>query len=176
MPRWRTWQATPSERARDLDLLAQQLRRLADYAGDNGVTLCIEPLNRFETSFLNLAEQGVELIDRVNHPACQLMLDTFHMNIEEKALGRSHPSGRAAPEALSCLRKRPWDARLRPYPLQAVAEALHTIHYNGPVVIESFTDKVKTIARAAAIWRPLAPSQDALAKDGLSFLKTLLTD
>jgi D-psicose/D-tagatose/L-ribulose 3-epimerase len=53
---------------------------------------------------------------------------------------------------------------------------LHAIHYDGPLVIESFTDKVKTIARAAAIWRPLAPSQDTLAQEGLSFLKSLLTD
>jgi D-psicose/D-tagatose/L-ribulose 3-epimerase len=56
-----------------------------------------------------------------------------------------------------------------------VAAALRDIDYDGPVVIESFTDQVETIARAAAIWRPLAPSQDALAQDGLEFLRQLLT-
>jgi D-psicose/D-tagatose/L-ribulose 3-epimerase len=55
-----------------------------------------------------------------------------------------------------------------------VAQALSDIHYQGPVVIESFTTKVKSIARAAAIWRALAPSQDALAQDGLQFLRRLL--
>jgi D-psicose/D-tagatose/L-ribulose 3-epimerase len=55
-----------------------------------------------------------------------------------------------------------------------VAQALRDIQYDGPIVIESFTDKVTTIARAAAIWRPLASSQDALAGDGLAFLKKLI--
>ena len=48
-----------------------------------------------------------------------------------------------------------------------VAAGLKDIGYDGPVVIESFTAKVKSIARAAAIWRSLAPTQDDLARDGL---------
>jgi D-psicose/D-tagatose/L-ribulose 3-epimerase len=55
-----------------------------------------------------------------------------------------------------------------------VAQALKDIHYDGAVVIESFTPKVKSIARAAAIWRPLAASPDALAADGVKFLRELL--
>ncbi|RME82625.1 MAG: sugar phosphate isomerase/epimerase, partial [Caldilineae bacterium] len=76
----RTWQMTDEERARDTDLLVENLKALADYAADHGVVLCVEPLNRFETSFLNLAEQAIEVVDRVDSPACQIMLDTFHMN------------------------------------------------------------------------------------------------
>ncbi len=52
-----------------------------------------------------------------------------------------------------------------------VAAALHDIDYDGPVVIESFSAQIESIARAAAIWRPLAPSQDELAQDGLAFLQ-----
>jgi D-psicose/D-tagatose/L-ribulose 3-epimerase len=77
----RTWQSTAEEREREMELLAGQLRELADYAADRGVVLCIEPLNRFETSFINIAGQLMELLDRVDHPACQALLDTFHMNI-----------------------------------------------------------------------------------------------
>ena len=55
-----------------------------------------------------------------------------------------------------------------------VAEALEDIKYDGPVVIESFTSQVKEIARAVCIWRPIAPSQDAIASQGLNFLKALL--
>ncbi len=55
-----------------------------------------------------------------------------------------------------------------------VARGLRDIDYDGPVVIESFTTQVKSIAHAAAIWRPLAPSQDALAQDGFNFLNMLL--
>ena len=46
--------------------------------------------------------------------------------------------------------------------------------YEGDAVIESFTPKTKSIAAAAAIWRQLAPTQDALAKDGLEFLRKTL--
>jgi D-psicose/D-tagatose/L-ribulose 3-epimerase len=61
-------------------------------------------------------------------------------------------------------------------PWNDVAHALKEINYNGPVVIESFTPKVKTIARAAAIWRPLAESGDALTFEGLAFLRKLLSE
>ncbi len=83
----RTWQATADERKKDLDLLVGELKELARYAGERGVVICVEPLNRFETSFLNLASQAIEVVDRVDHPACGLLLDTFHMNIEERSIG-----------------------------------------------------------------------------------------
>ncbi len=170
----RTWQATPTERVQDVDLLVQQLTQLANYAADQGVVLCLEPLNRFETSFINLAAQGIEIIERVNHPACQLMLDTFHMNIEERSLGDAiRAVGPRLRHFHACENDRgaPGSGHV-PWP--DVAQALRDIHYDGAVVIESFTDKVKTIARAAAVWRPFAASQDALAEDGLTFLKKLL--
>jgi D-psicose/D-tagatose/L-ribulose 3-epimerase len=170
----RCWQMTADERARDIDLLVQQLRTLAEYAGDRGVVLCIEPINRFETSFINLAEQAIEVIDRVDHPACQIMLDTFHMNIEESSLGAAiRAVGPRLKHFHACENDRgtPGSGHV---PWQDVADGLKAIGYDGPVVIESFTADVKTIARAAAIWRPLAATQDALARDGLVFLKQLL--
>ena len=167
----RTWQATPAERARDIDLLVGILRDLAGYAGDHGITLCLEPLNRFETSFINLAVQAVEVIDRVNHPACQMMLDTFHMNIEEKSFGDAiRCAGTRLRHVHACGSDRgaPGSGNID-WP--EVVQALDTIEYDGPIVIESFTAKIETIARAAAIWRPLAESQDALAEQGLQFLR-----
>ncbi len=167
----RTWQMTDAERAKDTDLLVGQLRELAAYAGDKGVVLGVEPLNRFETSFINLASQVIPVVDRVDHPACKIMLDTFHMNIEEQSLGDAiRAVGNRLAQVHSCENDRgapgsghvPWDE---------VSAALEDINYDGPIVIESFTDKVKSIARAAAIWRPLAASQDALAADGLKFLR-----
>ena len=170
----RTWQSTPEERARDLDILVGSLKDLAAYAGDHGVKLGIEPLNRFETSFVNLASQAVEIVDRVDDPACGIMLDTFHMNIEEKSLGDAiRAAGPRLIHLHSCENDRgapgsgnvTWDE---------VAQGLKDIGFDGPVVIESFTAKVKSIAKAAAIWRALADSQDDLAADGLAFLKQKL--
>jgi D-psicose/D-tagatose/L-ribulose 3-epimerase len=171
----RTWQSTPEERARDLDLLVDNLSALSNYAGDRGVVLCVEPLNRFETSFMNLAEQVIEVVDRVDHPACQIMLDTFHMNIEEKSLGNAiRAVGPRLKHLHSCENDRgaPGSGNVD---WEGVKQAIKDIQYDGPVVIESFTPKVKSIARAAAIWRPLESSPDYLATNGLKFLKGLLS-
>ncbi|HSN75264.1 MAG TPA: sugar phosphate isomerase/epimerase [Anaerolineae bacterium] len=171
----RTWQMTADERARDTDLLVENLSQLAAYAQDRGVRLGVEPLNRFETSFINLASQAIEVVDRVASPACGIMLDTFHMNIEEKSLGDAiRAAGPRLIHLHACENDRgapgsgnvTWDQ---------VKQGLQDIGYDGPVVIESFTAKVKSIARAAAIWRALAPTQDDLARDGVRFLKQLLS-
>jgi D-psicose/D-tagatose/L-ribulose 3-epimerase len=170
----RCWQATPEERARDMDILVSNLRSLTAFAANHGVVLCLEPLNRFETSFMNLTEQAVEVVDRVNHPACKIMLDTFHMNIEERSLGDAvQAAGPRLQHVHACENNRgaPGSGNVA---WEEVAAALKEIDYDGPVVIESFTPAVKSIARGVCIWRPLAESQDALAADGLAFLRQLL--
>jgi len=171
----RTWQATEDQRRADVDVLVAQLRRLASFAGDHGVMLGVEPLNRFETSFINLATQVVEVVERVDHDACGIMLDTFHMNIEERSLGDAiRLAGRRLCHLHVCENDRgtPGSGHV---PWEEVAQACRDIGFQGPFVIESFTSQVKTIARAAAIWRPLASSQDTLAEGGLKYLRTLLS-
>jgi D-psicose/D-tagatose/L-ribulose 3-epimerase len=169
----RTWQQTADERQRDVDLLVRQLGELAKYAGDRGVWLGVEPLNRFETSFINLASQAIEVVDRVDHPACGILLDTFHMNIEERSIGDAiRAAGKRMRHLHACENDRgapgsghvPWDE---------VAQACRDIGFTGPFVIESFTSEIKSIARAAAIWRTFADSQDALARNGLGHLRQL---
>ncbi len=170
----RTWQQSAEEREHDMLILIDILKELSEYASQKGVVLGLEPLNRFETSFITTADQALELVNRVDHPACKIMLDTFHMNIEENSMGdairkvgscliqvHSNENNRGTPGAGHV----PW---------KEVAQALKDIDYDGVLVIESFTNKVKSIARAAAIWRPLASSQDALAADGVVFLRELL--
>jgi D-psicose/D-tagatose/L-ribulose 3-epimerase len=172
----RTWRMSETERERGLERVVEQLQSLSSYARDHDVRLCVEPLNRFETSFLNTAGQAVELVDRVDHPNCRMLLDTFHMNIEEKSipaairtagdrLGHFHACGtdRGAPGNDHV----DWTA---------VADALDDVGYDDQAVVESFTPDVESIARAAAIWRPLEPSQDALAGDGLTHLQRLFGD
>ncbi|NDJ62113.1 MAG: sugar phosphate isomerase/epimerase, partial [Chloroflexi bacterium] len=170
----RVWQQTPAEREQDLALLTKHLKDLSAYAADKGAVLCLEPLNRFETSFVNLAEQAVEIVDRVDSPACKILLDTFHMNIEEKSIGDAiRLAGGRIGHFHTCENDRgaPGSGHV---PWAEVAQALKDVNYDGPLVIESFTSQVKTIARAAAIWRSFAPSQDALATDGLAYLKQLM--
>jgi D-psicose/D-tagatose/L-ribulose 3-epimerase len=169
----RTWRMDEAERAAAMDDIVDQFSELAPYAGERGVSLCVEPLNRFETSVLNTVEQTIDVVDRVDDPACEILLDTFHMNVEEQSppdairaagdrLGHVHACGndRGAPGNDNV----DWEE---------VAAALEDVGYDDQAVIESFTPEVESIARAAAIWRPLEESQDALAADGLAFLQGL---
>lgn len=172
----RCWRATPDERARDVDLLAGTLRSLGDYAGDRGVALAVEPLNRFETSFLNTTAQSLELIEEVAHPAVGLGLDLFHLGIEEKRPGDAIRSAGAHLKHLQVAENDRGTPGTGHLPWRDVAAALQDINYDGRVVIETFSDRVEAIARAAAIWRPLAPDSDTLAREGLRFLRGLFAE
>ena len=173
-PVGKTWPMHASERATTVRRLVENLRPVADYAAERGVTLALEPLNRFETSFMNTAEQVLEVVDRVASPALGVLLDTFHMNIEEHdpaAAIRLCKGHLAHFHACGCDRGAPGSDQI---PWRRIASALRDTGYGGPLVIESFTVENQAIARAAAIWRPLAPTQDAIATEGLRFLKRAL--
>ncbi|MBC7813761.1 MAG: sugar phosphate isomerase/epimerase [Burkholderiales bacterium] len=170
----RTWQSEGDQRRRELERCAGNLREVAAYAHDKGVTLALEALNRFETSFINTTEQALELVGVVDSPALQLMADTFHMNIEEKHIG---PAMQQMGTRLVHIHANENDRGIPGsghVDWAGVAAAIKALNYDGPLVIESFSTEVKTIARAAAIWRPPAPSQDELAEKGLVFLKQLV--
>lgn len=64
--------------------LIDSFRRLCDYANKNRVIIAVEPINRYEASFLNQAEEAIDFIRIFRCKFIKLMLDTFHMNIEEK--------------------------------------------------------------------------------------------
>jgi D-psicose/D-tagatose/L-ribulose 3-epimerase len=171
----RQWQATPEQRKRDLARCAKNLKMAARYAEDKGVTLALEPLNRFETSFINLMEQARELMRMIDSPRVKLMMDTFHSNIEEKSLGRAiEAAGRdlVHVHANENDRGTPGTGHVA---WAEVCAALKKVKFDGALVIEAFSTEVKEIARAAAVWRSPAASPDALARDGLAFLKKLLS-
>ena len=162
------------QRRKEWSAVVKNLRILARHAEARGVTLCVEPLNRFETDFLNTCEQGLKLIAAIGSPAVKLHLDTFHMNIEEKDLCAA--IRRAGPHlghfhACGSDRGTPGGDHTD-WP--GVARALKAINYQGAVVIESFTPDVKVIARAAAIWRTIEPKRDNIAVNGLAFLRKTL--
>jgi D-psicose/D-tagatose/L-ribulose 3-epimerase len=164
----------PDERAAERARAVAGLRTMADYAASKGVRLALEILNRFETDMLNTAAQGMALLDEVDRPNVGLHLDTFHMHVEEK---NSAEAIRLAGARLfhfhACENDRgvPGTGQVH-WP--EIAQALDDINYQGLTVIESFTPSVTSIARAVNLWRPLAPSQDAIAGDGLRFLRGLL--
>ena len=100
-----------------------------------------------------------------------LLIDTFHMNIEERNIPDAiRLAGNRVFHFHGCSNDRGTPGKDH-LPWPAIVGALREIDYSGATVIEAFTPEVREIARAVSIWRPLAESQDALARDGLTFLK-----
>jgi D-psicose/D-tagatose/L-ribulose 3-epimerase len=164
----------PKEYRQQWRTVVKNLKPLCREAEQRGIQICVEPLNRFETDFINTCDQAMNLISDVGSPALKILLDTFHMNIEEKSsadairkagplLGHLHACGsdRGTPGGDHT----DWNS---------IAQALKDIGYKGDVVIESFTPDVKVIARAAAIWRRIEPTRDEIAVKGLKFLRETL--
>ena len=151
--------------------LAEALRPVADYAGTRGVRLALEPLNRYETSLVNTVDQAVEIVDAVGSPALGICLDTFHLNIEEKdPVAATRRAGHRIAHVQACGTDRGTPGHDR-FDWPGFVATLAAAGYAGPVCIESFTIDNASIARAASIWRRLAPTQDQLATDGLAFLR-----
>jgi len=163
----------PEARRAQWERAVAGLRRAAAYAKAQSVKLAIEPLNRFETDLVNTVDQGLRLIEDIGEDNVGLLLDTFHMNIEEKDIpGAVRRAAGHIVEFHACSNDRgtPGEDHL-PWP--EIASALRAARYDGPVVIEAFTPEIKEIAKAVSIWRPLATSQDALAADGLIHLRAV---
>ncbi len=155
------------------DWAVEGLAKAARHAQDLGVIICIEPLNRFETYFLNTQQDAAKLVEEIGASNVRVHFDTFHANIEEqnpavslralaKLLGHVHISenDRGIPGTGHV----DW---------RGILSVLQQLGYDGWVTIESFAQPEPDLAAAAAIWRDLAPSGDELAKRGIQFIKGL---
>lgn len=138
--------------------------------------VAIEPLNRFETFFLNLCEDAVRLCDEIGSPSVGVLYDTFHANIEERDLfAACRSTQRHLLHVHTCENDRgaPGSGHI---PFPGVFETLKAMNYQGLCVIESFASNIPEIARAAAIWRDLAAQQDDIAVKGLEYLRQVDAD
>ncbi|MEU4534532.1 sugar phosphate isomerase/epimerase family protein [Streptosporangium sp. NPDC023825] len=167
----RTWRMSDEERETCYAELRRNLTPVGEYAAERGVTVAVEPLNRYETSVINTVEQAVEAVGGI--PGVGLALDVYHMNIEERDPAAAvRRAGDLVAHVQVCANDRGAPgADHMDWP--ALVDALRAVDYRGPLYIESFTAHNQTIAVAASIWRPLAETQDALATSGLAFLRTL---
>lgn len=151
----------------------EELTSLTPALDAHGVSLAIEPLNRFETFFLNTAADAARLCDEVNHPRVGVLLDTFHSNIEEKTIAAAVQSlGHRIHHVHTCENDRgvPGSGHVD---WAGLMSALARVDYTGWYVIESFGSTIPEIAAAACIWRDLAPTPAAIATDGLRFLRNI---
>jgi D-psicose/D-tagatose/L-ribulose 3-epimerase len=161
----------PTERKAEWNLAVSNLRIVCQMAAERGLEIALEPLNRFESDLVNTAEDVMQMVNDISHPAAKVILDGFHMNIEEpnieaaiKTVGDKliHVQVAENYRGTPGTGQTNWDAWKR---------GLEAIKYNGTVSIESFTPDNKELAQAVCIWHPLAESQDKFASEGLAFLK-----
>lgn len=161
-------------RNREWDLAVHNLKKVCAMAADFGVSLAIEPLNRFESDLVNTSADVVRLVEDINHQSAGILLDSFHMTIEEKDIRAAivkagkkliHVQVSENHRGIPGTGLTPW---------QDFREGLLEVGYEGTVSIESFTPDVKELAGAVCIWKTMAPDQDTFAHEGLHFLKKLL--
>jgi D-psicose/D-tagatose/L-ribulose 3-epimerase len=135
------------------------------------VSLAIEPLNRYETYFLNTAEDAAKLCRDVGHHRVGILFDTYHANIEEKNLAAAiETAGEHLLHFHSCENDRgvPGSGHVG---WTEVFRALDKVNYDGWLTIEGFGFSLGALSAAASIWRDLAPTPDAIAFDGIRFLR-----
>lgn len=162
---------SPDQKKKEWELAVKNLRKVSQKAADQGLKLAIEPLNRFESDLINTTAQARQLVKDINHPAAKIMVDGFHMSIEEKSL---EDAIRTAGEDLIHVqtsenyRGTPGTGQTN---WESFRRGLEAVDYSGVVSIESFTSDNQELADAVCIWRPLAEDQDKMAEEGLQFLK-----
>jgi D-psicose/D-tagatose/L-ribulose 3-epimerase len=151
------------------------MREVANYAKRNSeVVIAIEPVNRFETHFLNIAEDAVKYCKEVGCDNIKVHLDSFHMIREElnftKAVEACGKEYLAYVHVCENNRGIPGTGLV---PWKEFFTALKSISYSGPLVIESFDPSFEELNRLCAIWRKFAETGEALAVEGLKNLKNI---
>ncbi|MEL6250439.1 MAG: sugar phosphate isomerase/epimerase family protein [Bacteroidota bacterium] len=167
---------SPEDRKKEWELAVKNLRKVCEMAGAKGLSIAIEPLNRFETDLVNTAEDVMRLVKDINHPSAKVILDSFHMTIEERNLKTAFETvgeHLIHVQVSENYRGTPGTGLTPWHDLKA---GMESIGYEGVVSIESFTSELKELAGAVCFWKPKAESQDAFATDGLAFLKELFTE
>lgn len=162
---------SPDQKRIEWDRAVINIRKACVLSADFGVDLAIEPLNRFESDLVNTAEDVMRLIKDIDHLSAKVLLDGFHMNIEERDIEKAitlvgdkliHLQVSENYRGTPGTGQTRWDAYKR---------GLEAINYNRTISIESFTPDIKELAGAVCMWRPLVPSQDGFAQEGLQFLR-----
>ncbi|CUX64318.1 MULTISPECIES: sugar phosphate isomerase/epimerase family protein [Agrobacterium] len=162
---WPIDYSQPVDKAGDYARGVEGINGIADFANDLGINLCIEVLNRFENHVLNTAAEGVAFVKDVGKNNVKVMLDTFHMNIEEDSFGEAI---RTAGPLLGHFhtgesnRRVPGKGRM---PWHEIGLALRDINYTGAVVMEPFVKTGGTIGSDIKVWRDLSNGADVAKMD-----------
>lgn len=167
---------SPEQKKIEWNRAVTNLQKVCKRAGEFGLQIAIETLNRFETDLINTAAELKQLIDDINEPQAKAILDGFHMNIEEPSIEdaiKTVGDKLIHVQVSENYRGTPGTGQTN---WAAWKRGLEAVNYQGAISIESFTPEIKELAGAVCIWKPLVPSQDGFAKEGLEFLRKWAAD
>lgn len=147
----------------------------ASHAANHDVTLALEPLNRFESDVLCTTQQAMEILDAVDHPNLKILLDTFHMAMEEASI----------PEAIRLAGNRIGHFQANEnhrgflgtgsLNWTEVCRALVEVGYTGPISLEPFRRNDDRFGVPIAQWRPPHEDEDDRLTASVAFLNSHLT-
>jgi D-psicose/D-tagatose/L-ribulose 3-epimerase len=153
------------------DIAVKSLQNAADYAKDKGVTLCLEVLNRYETYFLNTAQDGIQLVKSINRDNVKLHLDSYHMNIEEKNFYEPIIASKGYLGYFHCSENDRGIPGTGHVNWDKVFQGLSEINFKGWLGIESFCGPMDAAPIASSVWRDLADNIDDIPAQGLKFIR-----
>jgi D-psicose/D-tagatose/L-ribulose 3-epimerase len=153
--------------------IVKALKPTAVYAKKLGITLGIEPCNRYETHLLNTSTQALILHEMIDEPNVTIHFDTYHMNIEEKGIGHGF---RVTAGKCSYIHMSESDRGVPgtgTIDWNEIYRALADIGFKGKLVVESFVTLPPEIQAALSVWRPVARDRHEVLAKGVPFLKGL---
>lgn len=163
--------APAAEKKMEWGRAVSNLRILSGIGKDYGLDIALEPLNRFESDLINTADDVVRLLDDINEPNMKIILDGFHMTIEEQDIRSAIQTAGERLVHIQVSENHRGVPGTGLTPWEDFAKGLKDVNYKGAVVIESFTPEIPELAAAVNIWKKLAKDQDAFAAEGLKFLR-----
>jgi D-psicose/D-tagatose/L-ribulose 3-epimerase len=149
----------------------EALKAVAPFAAEYGVTLGIEAINRFETDLVNTAAQAVQMASDVNEKNVGVLLDTYHMNMEEKQIGLSLQRSKDKLIHVHCVENDRGVPGSGHIPWADVFNGLKAMNYNGWLTLELFIQANQTVSPDLSIWRDIEANPHEAARQGLHFLR-----
>lgn len=149
------------------------MRRLADYAGEKGININLEVVNRYETNIMNIGLEGLAFLDEVDRPNAYLHLDTYHMNIEEDGMEKSVLAAKDRLGYVHIGESHRGYLGTGNVDFDSFFAALKIIDFQGPITFESFSSEVvdPNLSNTLCVWRNLWHDSDDLATKALAFIK-----
>lgn len=169
-----SWEYKKAARQRSID----SVREAAKTAEEFRITCCLEVVNRFEQCILNTAQEGVDFVNEVGSEYVKLLLDTFHMNIEEDSIGDAIrlADGKIGHFHIGeCNRKVPGKGHM---PWKEIFSALKDINYQEKIVMEPFVKPGGQVGSDIKMYRDLSAGateeqMDMAAGEALAFIRSL---